>query len=734
MLRYISLTLFLFLSLSITAQNKIKRTDYFYEDGDMFRAIEGYSAIINDDALELEDSTEIRIIYRYANALRLTYHYEDALNNFEIVNRSEYKDSYPLCDLNIGYCLKHLTKYDSASLYFKKYISNNPDKADEYKMSAEQEVLSCDLAINLLKTQADNVIINRLSDKVNTKFADFAPHLIGDYLFYSTMRFESMSERRRDVGDPNKKHLYSKIMTSEVKGLAKGVQLNQLNKPYRNVGNSAVSQDGKRLYFARGRKSRKSEWNIIAKLYVSEYNEQRKKWNRPRKLPFNTKDLKTSTQPHVSYDSTELCEVIFFSSTRKGGYGGFDLWKVYHYGGGKYSEPINLGDQINTVGDEMTAHFYQPTQTLYFSSNWHPNLGGYDIFSSKTEKGIWSKPKNMGIPLNGAANDLYFYTAPNDKNLGYLTSNRIGSNILLGKSCCNDIYQVAIPDSIIYKSYTDSLQQNDSLNANNIVNNEPASTDNKGNELMFEIVPKEFNSDKNPYTLPTQMPIDKESGKPYTENSPYAQAFREVEKIATLSNERKLYWDNDMLVPLKNKESDINPLYAFIPESSNSPEVAVSLPRTIPKDPQGMPYQQNSPEYLAFQKADKLAEKSKDRKLYWKDGILTTLENINVVVDEKPYLYKVQIAAVRNLKPYKYKMYGEGKFSPYKVIFEKNTSGVNRVVIVPKIANADGSYAFTTKEEALSLLKSIVETNSYLDAFVGFYLDNKRIDGLLLRN
>ncbi len=734
MLRYILLTLSFFLTLFLTAQSKLKRTDYFYEDGDMFRAIEGYSAIINDDDLELEDSIEFRILYRYANALRLTYHFEDALYHFEKVYNSDYKDRYPLCDLNIGYCLKHLTKYDSARLYFKKYIQDNSDKTDEFKMSAEQEVLSCDLALNLLKNQADNILINRLSDKVNTKFADFAPHLIGDFLYYSTMRFESMSERRRDVGDPNKKHLYSKIMTSEVKGLADGVQLNQLNKPYRNVGNSALSLDGKRLYFARGRKSKKSDWNIIAKLYVSEFNEQRNKWKRPRKLPFNTKELKTTTQPHVSYDSTELCEVIYFSSTRKGGFGGFDLWKVFHYGSGKYSEPINLGDQINSIGDEMTAHFHQSSQTLYFSSNWHPNLGGYDIFSSKTEKGVLSKPQNMGIPLNGAANDLYYYISPNDKNLGFLTSNRIGSNILLGKSCCNDIYQVAIPDSIILKTNTDSLQQKDSLNGNNLVSNEPTSTDNKVNGLKFEIVPKEFNSEKNPYTLPKQMPIDKESGKPYADNSPYAEAFKEVEKIANQSKDRKLYWDNDVLKPSNNKETDINPLYIFVPESSNRPENAISLPRTIPMDSQGKPYQQNSPEYLAFQKVDKLVEKSNDRKLYWKDGILTTIENITPAGDQKPYLYKVQIAAVRNLKTYKYKMYGEGQFSSYKVIFEKNNSGVTRVVIVPKNANADGSFAFKTKEEALSLLKRVIETNSYLDAFVGFYLDNERVDGLLLRN
>jgi hypothetical protein len=702
----------------------------------MYKAMNFYAAAIENNESSDDDSIAIRVYYSYADALRQMFHFEDALFHFEKVSNSAYKKNYPLLNYNKGICLKQLVQYDSAKLCFQYFLNQDSVIIKNFKRFAEQEILSCDFAKDLLKSQIENYTVKRLSDNVNTKFADFAPHLVGDFLYYSSMRFESMSERKRQVGNPNEKYLYSKIMSSEVKGLAKGVQLNTLNYPYKNVGNSSLSLDGKRLYFAKGRYRRDANWNIVAKLYVSEYNENRQKWKRPKLLPFNTREIATTTQPHVSFDSTELSEVIYFSSTRKGGYGGFDIWKVYHYGAGIYSEPENLGETINSIGDEMTPHFYQSEQKLYFSSNWHLNLGGYDIFSSKENNSEWSIPQNMGIPINGAANDLYYYISPSDKSLGYITSNRIGSNILIGKACCNDIYQVGIPDSIVYNRQADSIQVVDSAI---IANNTDGKTDqniagNKVENILedpdYVIVPKKHNSEDNPYQLPKVMPFDTSTGKPYPEGSPIYNSFEKIDKIADLAQDRKLYWDNGLLKPLIKT----NPYFAIVPESYNSEENSYSLPQTIPNNPKtGLPYLKGSPEYLAFEQANLIAADSKDRKLYWKDGKLQKLNQSDTTTLAKAYLYKVQVAAYKNLNTQKFKFLSEGKFSAFKIIYEEINNGVTRVILVPKNIN-NGLNCFTTEQEALSALKIVVENSNFKDAFVGIYLDDKRVEGPVLRN
>jgi hypothetical protein len=737
MKQFILFTLFVCFTFSLSAQKNLKKADRAYLSGDMYKAMNFYASAIENNESGEDDDLAIKVYYRYADALRQMFHFEDALLNFEIVSNSTFKDKYPLLDYYQGTCFKQLVQYDSAKVCFQNFLVQDSAKTKQFKRFAEQEVLSCDFAKDLLKSQIENYTVKRLSDNVNTKFADFAPHLVGDFLYYSSMRFESMSERRRQVGNPNEKYLYSKIMSSEVKGLAKGVQLNSLNHPYKNVGNSSLSLDGKRLYFAKGKYRRDSNWNIVAKLYVSEFNENRQKWKRPKLLPFNTREIATSTQPHVSYDSTELSEVIYFSSTRKGGFGGFDIWKVYHYGSGKYSDPVNLGEPINSIGDEMTPHFYQSEQKLYFSSNWHLNLGGYDIFSSKENNKEWSIPQNMGLPVNGAANDLYYYISPSDKNLGYITSNRVGSNILIGKACCNDIYQMGIPDSIIYRRQADSIIVVDS---NNIAKNENGKTDqnvtannveNKLENPDYVIVPPKYNSEDNPYALPKATPIDTSTGKPYPVGSPVYNAFEKIDKIADSAQGRKLYWDNGTLKPLIKT----NPFFAIVPESYNSEENSYTLPNTIPNDPKtGQPYKYGSPEYSAFEQANLMAANSKDRKLYWKDGELLKLNQSDTTAVAKAYLYKIQVAAYKNLNPQKFQFLTEGKFLDYKIIYEKIDAGVTRVLMVPKNINNKGTFGFLSKEEALSALKLVIGNSNFKDAFIGYYLDDKRVEGLLLRN
>jgi hypothetical protein len=86
------------------------------------------------------------------------------------------------------------------------------------------------------------------------------------------------------------------------------------------------------------------------------------------------------------------------------------------------------------------------------------------------------------------------------------------------------------------------------------------------------------------------------------------------------------------------------------------------------------------------------------------------------------------------LKPKDFKFLSEGNFSDYKIIYEKISDQVTRVLLIPKNINSKGSFGFISKEEALSTLKIVILNSNFKDAFIGYYLDDKRVEGLLLRN
>jgi outer membrane protein OmpA-like peptidoglycan-associated protein len=136
-------------------------------------------------------------------------------------------------------------------------------------------------------------------------------------------------------------------------------------------------------------------------------------------LPFNNDNF-SNAHPTITRDGSEL----YFASNRPGGYGGMDLYMVRKEGP-IWSEPINLGPNVNTEGNEMFP-FISNIGTLYFASDGHAGLGGLDIFfSEKNQKGEWMIPLNMGVPLNGSQDDFsIYYDDTNDQ--GYFCSNRSG--------------------------------------------------------------------------------------------------------------------------------------------------------------------------------------------------------------------------------------------------------------------------------------------------------------------
>lgn len=147
--------------------------------------------------------------------------------------------------------------------------------------------------------------------------------------------------------------------------------------------------------------------------------------------------------------------ILYFVSDRERGIGKLDIWKSKLHKG-KFLEAENLGSSINSPDDEITPYFDSESATLYFSSNWYMNFGGFDIYQSKIELNQFQAPENLGKGINTFNNEYYFQ--PKGEQATF-TSNRKDGNIENSNSCCNDLFQVKYLREIIEYEEIDTVNE-----------------------------------------------------------------------------------------------------------------------------------------------------------------------------------------------------------------------------------------------------------------------------------
>jgi len=184
-----------------------------------------------------------------------------------------------------------------------------------------------------------------------------------------------------------------------------------------DVGGMNISVDGRKMYFTGCNwPSSFGSCDIFVSYKKGEF------WEVPFNLGTDVNSQWWDSQPAISSDGRKM----YFASKRTGGKGGSDIWMTVRLVSGKWSRPINLGDSINTPGDEMAPVIHADGQTLYFSSNGHLGLGGYDLFISKLDKaGRWEKAENLGYPINTNDEEINIFLSI-DGQTAWISSDRIG--------------------------------------------------------------------------------------------------------------------------------------------------------------------------------------------------------------------------------------------------------------------------------------------------------------------
>lgn len=152
---------------------------------------------------------------------------------------------------------------------------------------------------------------------------------------------------------------------------------------------------------------------------------------------------KWDSQPTISFNGQEMV----FTSNRTGGLGGADLYITRRKPDGSWGTPENLGNVVNTPENEISPFLHSDSKTLYFSSKGHKSLGGYDIFYTKqNEKGEWSKPVNLGSPINTSGDELGFFVSLDGKR-GFYGSDKLkgpgGKDLYMF-----DLYEAVRPEKV----------------------------------------------------------------------------------------------------------------------------------------------------------------------------------------------------------------------------------------------------------------------------------------------
>ncbi|MBU6341663.1 MAG: PD40 domain-containing protein [Bacteroidetes bacterium] len=201
-----------------------------------------------------------------------------------------------------------------------------------------------------------------------------------------------------------------------------------------NEGAESISPDGTWLLFTACNRTGDGSQGSCD-LYWSQ--EKGGVWSKP--VPFSS-SINSSTwdsQPSISADGKS----IIFSSRRPGGLGREDLWITHRMPNGKWTKPRNLGAPINTPGAELTPFFHPDGRTLYFSSDSLPGMGRMDLYMTQLQAdSSWSKPVNLGYPINTGKDEIALFVSLDGKT-AYFSTDRPGGQKL-------DIYSFELPEAV----------------------------------------------------------------------------------------------------------------------------------------------------------------------------------------------------------------------------------------------------------------------------------------------
>jgi len=388
-----------------------------YRDGDYNDALKRYK--------ELNTARPNNAFFNYmiGNCFLAMEKYDDAITYYETAKRLDPKVKSDL-PFKAGIAYHKKGDLDNALKQYNSYISSLTPRQLLRDELVVDLVKSCMLAKEM-KINPVNVTITKLSKNVNSDYDDASPGLTpdGKTLIFTSRRVADGIEKLNFDVNPNNDKMYISTWDATLKNWGKAQPAEGEINYSGHIGSLSLSHDGKTMFIFKNIPNETLSGDIFFSELLSD-----SKWTKPVSIgkPINSSYFESSAC--LSPDGN----ILYFISERKGGFGNADIYRSHRLAANKWSQPENLKGVINSEYDELGVFMHPDGKTLYFSSNGHNNMGGYDIFMSTLEDGVWSQPVNMGYPINSEFDEKHFVLSA-DRKTAFISSNRDG---------VYDIYQI----------------------------------------------------------------------------------------------------------------------------------------------------------------------------------------------------------------------------------------------------------------------------------------------------
>ncbi|HLT94569.1 MAG TPA: tetratricopeptide repeat protein, partial [Membranihabitans sp.] len=543
---------------------KLEAADSAYYKNDYYNALEWYNEVYREDRQNF-------YLNRIAELYFKVRDYKRAERWLQRLIDRDKEMEYPDARLYYGQVLKMNGKYDEAAIQFQDIMRGN--FSQEAKRVADVELKGITLAESLIRPA--NIAVVNTGTRINTRNSEATPIPIAGGDLY----FISFGENQLIVPSNEEINAQAKIFNAKMNNNGEFTRRATAIEDFKlgqngHIGNVFVEPDGRSLYFTyfllNGNKLEKSE------IYYS--TASGRGWSTPKKVE-GLPELGIVKNPSTG---TLLGQKVLFFAYNGTGQGGYDIFYAPLLSDTQVGNVVPVGNGINTPGDEISPIF--SSNTLYFSTNGHPSIGGFDIYSALWTGETWTRIENMGKGINSTLDETFYFPSGEQIN-GYLVSNREGTRSVLSSTCCDDIFQLE-DKTIIIRLLATVLEGEEPLNGASIAvfpveQNEWGSPDiqynENGNEFTFSIdadkayqvvVSREgYNSDTVAFNT-----VGVVESKDFRGTFRLKKLPQEEEEVITLNEPIRLnniYYDYDDDKILIEAEEDLDYLYNLLTEYPN---------------------------------------------------------------------------------------------------------------------------------------------------------------------
>ncbi len=340
--------------------------------------------------------------------------------------RPKYADTFLL----LGRMYMDEGDYIKAEAAFRKYMSADPGNYAGQEI-AQEYIRNCQFGIESID-HPDSIKPKKLPHPLNNFQFQYFPVLTGDgeFIFFTARSARSTEEilvSRNINGNWNPPQNIS----------------DSINTVEYNEGTCAISADGRVLVFTSCNAP-----GLLGRCDLLISYRQGNEWSKPKNLGKNINTRHWESQPSLSSDG----RLLLFSSDRPGGKGRMDIWYSIKQKDGNWARAKNLGAPVNTPGEEFSPFLHNNGQTLFFSTNGRKGMGGLDLYMTERTEDGWSKPENLGYPLNTWKDEVGIYVSSEGKTAYY---SRTSVNDGVERSF---LYKVELPPRLQVKKESHALK------------------------------------------------------------------------------------------------------------------------------------------------------------------------------------------------------------------------------------------------------------------------------------